>query len=153
MYQIVTSALLKLIPIEGLGNFNKFLPFSCTIIYLNILNMVQKEKFGVVELGMELVILAVLLDINIACWCYTAAQLHHTKNSTLLTQRVRSHECILRVTPSNVASSRRSVSWSAAQKTVCQKIKKAWRKEGKECLWTNLTKGPSAYFLTTYRDL
>ena len=96
--------------------------------------MEQKEKFGVVEVGMELVILAVLLDINIACWCYTAAQPQLTKNSTPLTQRVRSQECILRINPATVAASRHSISWSAAQNTVCQKIKKAWQKEGKECL-------------------
>ena len=38
-----------------------------------------------------------------------------------------------------LASCRRSVSWGTAQKTVREKVKKAWQEEAK------LTKGPSAY--------
>ena len=46
-----------------------------------------------------------------------------------------------------VASSRYSVSQGVAQKTVCEKMKKAWREEAKEHLWANLTKGHSAHLL------
>ena len=42
-----------------------------------------------------------------------------------------------------VASSRRSVSQGAAQKTVREKIKKAGREEARERPWENLTKGRS----------
>ena len=42
-----------------------------------------------------------------------------------------------------VASSRRSVSQGATQKTAREKIKKAQREEAREHLWENLTKGRS----------
>ena len=42
-----------------------------------------------------------------------------------------------------VASSRRSVSQGAVQKTAREKIKKARRQEARERLWENLTKGRS----------
>ena len=42
-----------------------------------------------------------------------------------------------------LASSRRSVSHGAAQKTAREKIKKARLEEARECLWENLTKGRS----------
>ena len=43
----------------------------------------------------------------------------------------------------DLASSRRSVSQGAAQKTAREKIKKARREEARERLWENLTKGRS----------
>ena len=45
-----------------------------------------------------------------------------------------------------VASSRRSVSQGAVQKTAGGKIKKARREEAREHLWENLTKGRSTHF-------
>ena len=45
----------------------------------------------------------------------------------------------------NLASSRRSVSQGAVQKTAREKIKKARREEARERLWENLTKGHSAH--------
>ena len=42
-----------------------------------------------------------------------------------------------------LASSRRSVSQGAEQKTAREKIKKAGREEARERLWENLTKGRS----------
>ena len=47
-----------------------------------------------------------------------------------------------------VASSRRSVSQGPAQKTACEKIKKARREEARERLWANLTKGRSRIWYT-----
>ena len=44
-----------------------------------------------------------------------------------------------------VASSRRSVSQRAVQKTAREKIKNARREEARERLWENLTKGRSAH--------
>ena len=44
---------------------------------------------------------------------------------------------------SSLASSRRSVSQGATQKTAHGKIKKARQEEARERLWTNLTKGRS----------
>lgn len=45
MHAIVTSTLLKLIQTEGLRNFNKSLPISCTVIYLKwYTNMDQKKN-------------------------------------------------------------------------------------------------------------
>lgn len=49
-----------------------------------------------------------------------------------------------------VASSKCSVSWGAAWKTACEKIKTALSEEAKECLWTNLTEGHSRYTETWY---
>ena len=44
-----------------------------------------------------------------------------------------------------LASSRRSVSQGAVQKTAREKIKKARREEARERLWENLTNGRSAH--------
>ena len=52
----------------------------------------------------------------------------------------------------DLASSRRSVSQGAVQKTACEKIKKARREEVRERLWAKLIKGLSAHLQTAYRE-